>query len=228
MSALISLKPNVSRRVNAFWYFVLYGLMIVGLISVLGLIGSVSSVSAAQSPVLGAGSAYEPEYADDPVAAAESSVGGDSELSPRMRGALTYVAQRYKVSVDAVRPVLEAAQLIGQERSIDPLLIVAIIGVESRFNPFAESSMGAKGLMQIIPRFHRDKIPNGIDPRAFLDPVTNIRVGALVLQEAIERRGGVAAGLQYYAGSSDSERLYANKVLAERARLEKAAQRSAG
>ena len=145
-----------------------------------------------------------------------------------MRGALTYVAQRYKVSVDAVRPVLEAVQVIGQEQRIDPLLIVAVIGVESGFNPFAESTMGAKGLMQIIPRFHRDKLPTGLDARAFLDPVTNIRVGALVLQEAIERRGGVAAGLQYYGGSSDSERLYANKVLAERARLERAAQRAAG
>ena len=108
------------------------------------------------------------------------------------------------------------------------ILIVAIIGIESGFNPFAESAMGAKGLMQIIPRFHMDKVPGGLDGRAFLDPVTNIQIGALVLQEAIQRRGGLAAGLQYYAGSTDPEGLYASKVMAEKARLEQAAKRSAG
>ena len=118
--------------------------------------------------------------------------------------------------------------MVGQERRIDPLLIVAIIGVESGFNPFAESSFGAQGLMQVIPRFHMDKLPGGANGRAFLDPVTNIRVGASVLQEAIQRRGGLTAGLQYYAGSSDAAGSYANKVMAEKARLEQAAQRRAG
>jgi soluble lytic murein transglycosylase-like protein len=36
-------------------------------------------------------------------------------------------------------PVFEAAQTVGRERRVDPLLIIAIIGIESRFNPFAES-----------------------------------------------------------------------------------------
>ena len=82
--------------------------------------------------------------------------------------------------------------------------------------------------MQVIPRFHMDKLPGGANGRAFLDPVTNIRVGASVLQEAIQRRGGLTAGLQYYAGASDAAGSYANKVMAEKARLEQAAQRRAG
>jgi hypothetical protein len=49
-----------------------------------------------------------------------------------------------------------------------------------------------------------------------------------VLEEAIRRSGGLVAGLQYYAGSSDPEGSYASKVLAEKERLEQAARRGAG
>jgi soluble lytic murein transglycosylase-like protein len=143
---------------------------------------------------------------------------------PHFLGALDYVKRRYRVSPEAVLPIFEVAELIGQERRIDPLLILAIIGVESGFNPFAESPMGARGLMQVIPRFHMDKVPEGMGIHHLFDPAVNIHVGVRVLEEAIRRRGGLIAGLQYYAGSSDSASRYANRVLAEKARLEKAAQ----
>lgn len=85
--------------------------------------------------------------------------------------------------------------------------------------------MGAKGLMQVIPRFHTDKLPAGASERSLLDPVINIQVGVKVLEEAIRRQGGLVAGLQQYAGSSDPEGAYAAKVLAEKERLEQAARR---
>ena len=118
--------------------------------------------------------------------------------------------------------------MIGKERRIDPLLILAIIGIESGFNPFAESALGARGLMQVIPRFHMDKVPAGLGSRHLFDPAVNIRVGVGVLEEAIRRRGGLVPGLQQYAGSSDTEGGYANKVLAEKARMEKAVRRNPG
>jgi soluble lytic murein transglycosylase-like protein len=106
-------------------------------------------------------------------------------------------------------------------RELDPLLIIAVIGIESGFNPFAQSVMGAQGLMQVIPRFHRDKLPPETPPTAFLDPVSNVRVGAQVLHEAIRRQGGLIEGLQYYAGAADDpERGYAARVIAEKQRLE--------
>lgn len=144
---------------------------------------------------------------------------------PYFAGALEYVKRRYRVSPEAILPVFEVADLIGRERSIDPLLILAIIGVESGFNPFAESPMGARGLMQVIPRFHMDKVPEGMGVRHLFDPAVNIHVGVRVLEEAIRRRGGLIAGLQYYAGSSDTQSRYANRVMAEKARLEKASRR---
>lgn len=233
MSASISLKQQRSRRADAALHLAQHCLMIVGLIFVLDFINltlgdPVSELFRSFAPESGIVAVGAPENDTADTAGSTAVDASLAALSPQMRGALSYVAQRYKVSAEAVRPVFEAVQLVGQERRIDPLLIVAIIGVESGFNPFAESAMGARGLMQVIPRFHMDKVPDGGGRGAFLDPVTNIRIGTSVLQEAIQRRGGLAAGLQYYAGSSDPQGVYANRVIAERARLEQAARRAAG
>jgi len=160
-----------------------------------------------------------------PIQSASAPAPATPVLSPQMQNALGYVQRRYKVSQEALIPVFEVAQLIGTERRIDPMLILSIIAIESRFNPFAESAMGAKGLMQVIPRFHTDKLPAGASERSLLDPVVNIHVGVKVLEEAIRRQGGLVAGLQQYAGSSDPEGAYATKVLAEKERLEQAARR---
>lgn len=145
-----------------------------------------------------------------------------AELNPTMSAALDSVAQRYRVAPEALQPIFAAAQQAARE--LDPLLIIAVIGIESGFNPFAQSVMGAQGLMQVIPRYHRDKLPPETPPTAFLDPVSNVRVGAQVLHEAIRRQGGLIEGLQYYAGAADDpERAYAARVIAEKQRLEIAA-----
>ena len=142
-----------------------------------------------------------------------------SALSPRMLAALDYVKRRYKVSRDAVTPLFETVQKIARERGIDPLLIVALIGIESGFNAQAKSATGGHGLMQVIPRFHLDKIPDGLGAKGLLDPLVNVRVGTMILDEAIRRAGSTMAGLRSYNGS-DKKGLFANRVLAEKARLE--------
>lgn len=144
-----------------------------------------------------------------------------AELSPSMSAAMESVAQRYRIAPDALHPIFATAQQAAKE--LDPLLIIAVIGIESGFNPFAQSVMGAQGLMQVIPRYHRDKLPPETPPTAFLDPVSNVRVGAQVLHEAIRRQGGLIEGLQYYAGATDDpERGYSARVIAEKQRLEMA------
>lgn len=166
----------------------------------------------------------------DEASAADDSVAADPSapaLSPRMRGAMDYVAKRYRVSTTALEPVFQTAQAAGKELRLDPLLIIAVIGVESGFNPFSQSVVGAKGLMQVMPRFHMDKLPDEADKSAFLDPVTNVQVGARVLHESIRRFGGLESGLQQFGGAlNDPDRRYASKVLAEKQRLEQATQRS--
>ena len=61
-----------------------------------------------------------------------------------------YLARRYRVSSQMATNIVAKAYAIGTELKLDPMLILAVISVESRFNPIAESVMGAKGLMQVI------------------------------------------------------------------------------
>lgn len=147
-------------------------------------------------------------------------------LTASLAAALDVAVQRYRVSPEALLPVFEAAQRAGRERNLDPLLIIAVIGIESRFNPYSQSAMGAQGLMQIIPRYHQDKIRKTLGDRSLLDPVRNVEIGSQILQEAIRRQGGLMEGLQFYAGAAeDEDQTYANKVLAEKARFAQAFRR---
>lgn len=148
-------------------------------------------------------------------------------LSTEMAKVKSYVASRYRVSQVALEPLLAEAEKTGRRLGLDPLLLVAMIAIESSFNPFAESSVGAQGLMQVIPRFHKDKIGEDAGEDALFDPQLNIRVGALVLKEGLSRFGTLTSALQYYGGAlSDPNAGYANKVLSMKARLRQAAGRS--
>ncbi len=147
----------------------------------------------------------------------------DVVLDPKLRPALEFVARKYRVSSEALEPIFLAAQKAARESRLEPLLIVSVISIESRFNPYAESVAGAQGLMQVMPRMHQDKIPEGMGSGALLDPETNVSVGSQVLAESIRREGGLIAGLQQFAGAADDPELgYANKVIAEKQQIESA------
>jgi len=133
----------------------------------------------------------------------------------------SYLARRYRVATDATVDLVSEAYAVGRAVGLDPLLILAVISVESRFNPIAESDMGAKGLMQVIPKFHTEKLAEHGGEDAVLDPRTNMLVGAQILKEYIRRGGSLEAGLQMYNGAPDDQSQgYAQKVIAERQRLE--------
>ena len=149
-----------------------------------------------------------------------------AKLSPDLQRVKIYIAKRYQVSAVALEPLLASAQQTGRNIGVDPLLLVAVMAIESRFNPFAESPMGAQGLMQIIPKWHPDKVDVKSDRAALFDPDTNIRVGAQVLKEYIQTTGSVERALQQYNGSSDPATPYANKVMAVKAALAQAARSS--
>lgn len=134
-----------------------------------------------------------------------------------------YLSRRYFVGLEATERVVQAAYAAAEEVGLDPLLLLAVAAVESSFNPLAESVMGAKGLMQIIPKYHRDKLRLAGGEPALFDPEANLLVGARILQEYVQRTGTLEAGLQFYNGAFfDSSAQYARKVMAERARLEAA------
>ncbi|MEX2197957.1 MAG: lytic transglycosylase domain-containing protein [Burkholderiales bacterium] len=142
--------------------------------------------------------------------------------SPREQRALAaFIARRYRVAEEASQLFVRSAYDAGSELAVDPLLILAIMAIESSFNPVAQSSMGAMGLMQVIPRFHPEKLEDHGGEQALLDPDINIRVGTRVLHEYMRRYGNMQPALQKYAGAFDEPNAhYTNKVLAEKARLQ--------
>ena len=135
------------------------------------------------------------------------------------------LARKYRISEDATRELVDAAYREGKRNGVDPLLIIAVIGIESRFNPIARSDGGAMGLMQVIPHYHEDKF-DAAGGESVLDPRTNIQVGTAVLREYIRRGGTETAGLQLYNGAVDDDsNAYAHKVLFEKQRLQAALRR---
>jgi len=149
--------------------------------------------------------------------------------NPHHQVLASYLARRYRIATDATADLVSEAYAVGRAVGLDPLLILAVISVESRFNPIAESDKGAKGLMQVIPKWHYEKLAEHGGADAVLDPRTNMLVGAQILKEYIVRAGTLEAGLQMYNGASDDpSQGYAQKVIAERQRLEQTLPRPGG
>jgi len=137
----------------------------------------------------------------------------------------SWLAKRYRVATDATDMLVSAAYLTAKEIKLDPLLILSVMAIESGLNPFAESPVGAQGLMQVMSKVHRDKFEDLGGVKAALNPVANIKVGSLILKDYVKRGGSVEAGLKLYvgAGASDSDAGYGAKVLAEYRRLKEVA-----
>lgn len=131
-----------------------------------------------------------------------------------------YIARKYRVATQATAQLVKAAYMTGREVGIDPLLILGVIAIESSFNPYAESGVGAQGLMQVMTKVHQDKYEAVGGVAAALNPYANIKIGALVLKDCIARAGSLEGGLKYYVGATtNTDGGYGAKVLAERARL---------
>jgi soluble lytic murein transglycosylase-like protein len=150
-----------------------------------------------------------------------------AEEDPEQRALTEFIAKRYRVAEQAITGIVSSAYRAGAEHRVDPLLILAVVAVESRFNPLAESVFGAKGLMQVLPKYHREKLSEHGGETALLEPDVNIRVGTQILREYLRRSGETEGALQMYLGGADeSASLYTGKVLAERARLKQLAERT--
>jgi soluble lytic murein transglycosylase-like protein len=158
-----------------------------------------------------------PAVATKPVAASA----GETASQREQQAVAEFIAKRYRVAEDVVTNFVSIAYRAGEKYSLDPLLILAVMAVESRYNPVAESFVGARGLMQIIPKYHPEKLDAHGGEHALLEPEVNILVGAQILREYYRRFGDLETALQQYNGAlDDPNSQYAAKVLAEKARLE--------
>ncbi len=170
--------------------------------------------------------------ADEKTVQAAAQPVAQAVLEQEQKALAEFIARRWRIAEEAASRFVSIAYRAGSLHSVDPVLILAVIAIESRYNPVAESVMGAKGLMQVIPHFHLEKLSGHGGEEAILDPEVNIHVGAQILREYSRRLRDEELALQMYAGAFDEPTSqYANKVFAERARLEpvrrKARQQSA-
>jgi len=150
----------------------------------------------------------------------------DLQQLPRSQSAVAvWLSRRYKVAPEPIGRLVQEAWNLGQRAGVDPTLILAIMAVESSFNPFAQSPVGAQGLMQVMTRVHDDKYVAFGGNHAAFDPVANLRVGVQVLKECIARAGSVEAGLRHYVGAAllGDDNGYAARVLAEQSFLKRVA-----
>jgi soluble lytic murein transglycosylase len=120
-----------------------------------------------------------------------------------------YIFYKYFPQVwgDVVYPLEYKDEILAasNEFHIDRNLIAAVIFVESHFNPQAGSSVGAKGLMQLMPSTARGVAKNigmtNYNDSMIFDPATNIRLGTAYLRSSIDSRGGnIDVALSNYNG----------------------------
>ena len=167
-----------------------------------------------------------PEQAGAIEHAASLATTEDKEVVTKEQKWVTnWLAKRYRVAGDAANMLVGATYRTAREVKIDPLLVLAVMAIESGFNPFAESPMGAQGLMQVMSKVHHDKFQPLGGLKAALNPVANIKVGATILKEYVSRGGSVESGLKMYVGAAafENDAGYGYKVLAEYKRLQEVA-----
>lgn len=162
---------------------------------------------------------------NEPDAIARATASDPKELTRQQANVAVWLSRRYRVAPEPIARLVQEAWTVGAKANLDPTLILAIMAIESSFNPFAQSPVGAQGLMQVMTRIHDDKYEAFGGNHAAFDPVTNLRVGVQVLRECISRAGSIEAGLRYYVGAANlaDDGGYAGKVLAEQEHLRQVA-----
>lgn len=159
--------------------------------------------------------------------ASDRATATDPKDLPKQQAAVAFwLSRKYSVAPEPISAIVSEAYNAGQRTKLDPMLILAVMAVESGFNPFAQSHVGAQGLMQVMTKIHSDKYQSFGGTFAAFDPLANLRVGAKVLQDCIRQAGSIEGGLKYYVGAANMEDDggYGAKVMAEYARLQSVAQ----
>jgi soluble lytic murein transglycosylase-like protein len=141
-------------------------------------------------------------------------------LAPRIKAVSRDIARRFHVAQSAALSITRAAFTASLERGIDPTLVLAVAAVESKFKPGAVNPVtGAKGLMQVLPKWHPDEVMSVGGEPSLLLIAPNISVGAAILADYLDKeRGDLTDALSHYLGTAGAE-TYEKRVRAERAHL---------
>ena len=147
-------------------------------------------------------------------------------LSKSQKDVATWLSRKYRVGIEPISTLVTEAQVAAEKNKLDSHLLLALIAIESNFNPYAQSNWGAKGLMQIVTQVHVARFEKYGGIKFVFDPVINLHLGAEILRDSIALKdGSIEDGLLFYVGRStgiDSAG-YVSKVLLEKSRLEQVA-----
>ncbi len=148
-----------------------------------------------------------------------------TDLTPLQMTLVQAVKSKYRIAPEPLNALMLEVFDLADRSALDPTLILAVIGVESNYNPFANSPTGAKGLMQVIPEVHSEQFTPYGGAMAIFDPKTNLRIGVKILKQSIDLTGSLKEGLRLYKAGEESvseENEYIARVMAEQERLNQA------
>jgi len=151
------------------------------------------------------------------TAAARSTAAPMQDLSSDQVAVTRWLSSKYKVSPEPLAALVAEAWALGERSQIAPTLILAVMAIESRFNPFASGGLGGLGLMQIEPEVHISTLSPFGGRLAAFDPLTNLRVGTRLLQGLIQDANTLEDALRLYSVASGQlhKDAYVDRVLAE-------------
>jgi len=109
-------------------------------------------------------------------------------LSPEQEAVMDWIniQSHYKLDQSVVVKIVRSVYAHANRQRIPASRILGIMRVESRFNPKATSRQGAKGLMQVLARVHKDKLKG----RSPFDPDTSVEVGTTIYRDYLEASSG--------------------------------------
>ena len=148
-----------------------------------------------------------------------------TDLDANQLALVQAIRSKYRIAAEPLNAIVLEVFDLASRSSLEPTLILAVIGIESNFNPFANSPLGAKGLMQVVPDVHAEQFAPYGGTMAIFDPKTNLRIGVKILKQCIDLTGKLEEGLRLFKAGEYSLSLesdYIARVLAEQTRLKEA------
>lgn len=128
-----------------------------------------------------------------------------------------YLGKQWNVPVEVVEKIKHGLELVSG-MGVDPYIVLAIAEQESSYRPGAVASSGSRGLMQVVPYWHKAKIKG----RDIFDPIVNIEVGAMVYVDCLKRWKLPERVLRCYNGGGTPG--YEKRVLARLENIKKLVQ----
>ena len=131
-----------------------------------------------------------------------------------------WIAKNYRVNPNNSELYVRTAYKTASELGLDPHLILAIMAVESRYQPNARGAGNATGLMQVVTHVHARRFAPYGGVQNATDPVANIKVGSQILKDLIKLKGGsLQRAVSAYAGGNGG---YNSKVMVQYRRIKAA------